>query len=133
MIRVQCRHVALSEIRNLRATDEYSMMVKPLSYEFDLERDAVYGVIGVQTRRGTPWLYVTAVTGELEVQIVPGVLFRFDWWQEVPPDWRVRITRDGDIDLMPTSLAAIDGWFERYVDGDSQIIDIVHREANRCR
>ena len=132
MISVQCRHLTLSEIADLHAIDEYNMMVRPLSYEFDLERDAAYAVIGLRMRRGTPCLYLTAVSGEREVQIVPAVLFGFDW-QEIPSDWQVRITPEGDIDLLPSRLAAIEGWFERYVGVDSRVVEIVNREVDRAR
>jgi len=132
MMTVQCLNITLSEIRNLHAIDEYDKFVRPLSYEFDLERNALYAVIGVRTRRGTPWLYAAAMTGERGIQIVPAVLFRFDW-EEVPSDWRIRITRDGNIDLTPNSLAVIEDWFERYVNGDSTIIGIVNREVDRSR
>jgi len=129
---VQCRHLTLSKIADLNAIDEYNMMVHPLSYEFTLERDAAYAVIGVRMRRGTPWLYLTAVTGEREVQIVPAVLFGFDW-QEIPSDWQVRIGPNGDTDLLPSRLAAIEDWFERYVGMDSRVVDVVNREVDRAR
>ena len=132
MIIVQCRNVALSEIRNLHAIDVYNSLVRPLGYEFALELNAIYAVIGVRTQRGTPWLYATATTGEREVQIVPAALFRFDW-QEIPSEWRIRVTNDGDLDMLPSSLSAIENWFERYVEGDSRIVDLVNRELDRGR
>ena len=127
-----CRYVSLAEVENLRSIEEYRTMVRPLDYEFGLERNVTYVVVGVRTRRGTPWLYVAAEIGDREVQIVPAVLFTINW-SEVPPGWQVRVTRDGDIDLMPGRLVAAENWFERYVDGEMITVDLVNHEVDRLR
>ena len=107
-------------------------MVRPLGYEFDLERDAMYLVLGMQTRKGTPWLYAAPPSEDREVQIYPAVLFQFDW-ATIPPDWQIRMTREGEIELLPELLAATESWFERYVDGDPRVVEVIEREMKRSR
>jgi hypothetical protein len=132
MIRISCRHVALSEIEDLRATNEYEKMVRPLDYEFDLVRNSIYSVLGILTRLGTPWLYVVETRGDRALQLVPGVLFDFDWAQ-IPEDSLVRLAGREDIELVPASLANIERWFEKYVSEDPNVVAFVNQEIDRLR
>ncbi|MFC5475788.1 hypothetical protein [Paraherbaspirillum soli] len=129
MIRISCRNTTLSELSNLYSVESYEQLVHPLDYEFDLIRDAIYVVLGVLVRHGTSWLYVAALNGNQEIQIVPAALFSFTWSQ-VPTDWTIRITNDRptSLELLPFALAQIDRWYEHYVDGDETVISLVQKE-----
>ena len=132
MTTISCRHVALSEIEGLRAVDAYEKMVRPLDYEFDLVINATYLVLGILTRLGTPWLYVVATRGDRDLQLVPAVLFNFDWIR-IPENWLIRLTGKDDIELVPASLARIDNWFEKYVNAEASVVAIVDQEIDRLR
>ena len=66
------------------------------------------------------------------MQIVPGVLFKFAW-TSLPVNWQIRIASDGDVDLLPAKLAAIEGWFERYVNGDAAVVNVVNEVVDSFR
>lgn len=132
MIKLSCSHVALSEITGLRAIDEYEKMVRPLDYEFDLVRNAVYLTLGILTRLGTPWLYVASASGDKQLQLVPAVLFAFHW-SKVPENWHVRLVGQEDIQLLPASLVAIEGWFEKYVNDEAVVVALVEEEIEKFR
>jgi hypothetical protein len=132
VINVLCRNLALSEVGDLRSADEYKTMVRPLDYEFDLVRGAAYLVLGISTRLGTPWLYVASSAGDKQLQLVPAVLFSFDWC-EVPKNWSIQIAGDGCIQLLPTHLAAIKNWFEKYINNERVVVDLIETEILRAR
>jgi len=39
--------------------------------------------------------------------------------------------RYGEIELLPASMVTIDGWFEKYVDDDINVVKIVEEEIDR--
>ncbi len=126
MIIVRCLYIALSELSDLRAICEYKKMVRPIDYEFDLERNAFYQVFGILTRNGTPWLYVVPVSGKKELHIVPAALFSFEW-TEIPKNWFVRIVKSEELEILPKSLANIDNWFEKHLDEEIDVISIIEQ------
>jgi hypothetical protein len=127
MILVRCLYIALSELSDLKASCEYKKMVSPIDYEFDLDRNTFYQIVGILTRKGTPWLYVVPVNGKKELQIVPAVLFAFNW-SEIPKNWFVRITESEELEIVPKSLAKIDYWFEKYMDEEIDVIAIIEQD-----
>lgn len=132
MIKTNCRHISLADISGLRALGEYQSMVHPIDYEFDLVRNDDYFVLGILTRTGTPWLYVFSARGYSELQLVPAALFDFAW-KKIPEDWFVRLSSGEDIEFLPASLTDIEGWFEKYVSDDMNVVNIVEEEINRAR
>ncbi|POZ50298.1 hypothetical protein [Methylovulum psychrotolerans] len=130
MIKTQCRYLALSEVDDLDGICEYKKMVHPISYEFDLIRGNEYFVLGALTRHGTPWLYIAPIKGDKQLRLVPSALFMFDW-KKVPKNWFIRFLRYGEIELLPASMVTIDGWFEKYVDDDINVVKIVEEEIDR--
>ena len=132
MIKISCRYISLAEVSDLRAISEYQKMVHPIEYEFDLVRNAGYLVLGILTRVGTPWLYVASTSGDKQLQLVPAALFDFAW-QKVPENWVVRFPEREEIEFLPASLVAIEGWFEKYVDDDANVVKIVEEEIDRAR
>lgn len=132
MIKATCRYVSLLEVSDLRATSEYQKMVHPLAYEFDLVRNGDYLILGVWTRLGTPWLYIASTSGDKQLQLVPAALFDFAW-QKVPENWFIGFPRREEIEFLPVSLATIEGWFEKYVDDDTNVVKIVEEEIDGAR
>ena len=132
MIKISCRYLALSELPSTFDVTAYKEFVRPLDYDFGLVRGADYLVIGIVERRGTIWLYVVPNDGEMELDFVPAVLFVFDK-AKIPAGMVVKIVNDqhSSLEILPESLASIEGWFERYVDKDEEIVKIIESEFER--
>lgn len=130
MIHVICLGNCLSDIENLMFEEKYRELIKPLNYQFDLLKDKVYRALGVLIRHGTPWLYVTSQEKNVEVQLVPAELFFFEWSQ-IPSNWLIRILNNSlnSLEILPKALACFDNWYERYIDEDEQILNILLKEV----
>jgi len=107
-------------------------MVHPLEYDFCLARNADYLVFGLLTQGGTPWLYVVDAVGDTELLFAPAVLFDSNWAQ-VPENWQMRLTNRGNLEFLPAALAKIDHWFEKYIDENSVVLQLVEEEVQRIR
>lgn len=130
MIKVCCRHLSLSELSLDIDITTYQDFVRPLDYDFALERGVEYIAIGITERKGTPWLYVVPADGDVELDIVPAALFSFDE-AVIPPGMVVRMTTGPHfgLEILPRSLAIIEDWFERYVEGDEDVVATVESIA----
>ncbi len=131
-MKVSCRYLALSELPGTFDMTAYKEFVRPLDYDFSLVRGADYLVIGVVQRKGTIWLYVVPSNGELELDFVPAALFVFDE-AKIPVGMVVRMVNEPrpSLEILPESLARIEGWFERYTDEDEEIVKIIKSEVER--
>ena len=135
MIKVFCQYLSLSELPNNIDLMAYNEFIRPLDYEFSLERGAEYLVIAIVERKGIPWLYVTSNNnGDTEIDIVPAVLFSFDN-SSIISGMIIRMTNtpQPSLEILPVRLSSIDNWFERYIDGDDAVIDIIESEINVFR
>lgn len=129
MIKVSCRYLALSELPSTFDMTAYQEFVRPIDYDFGLARGADYLVIGIVERKRTIWFYVVPHNGDAELDFVPAVLFAFDK-AKIPEGMIVRMVNDQQpsLEILPESLASIEGWFERYVDEDEEIVKIIESE-----
>ena len=134
VIKVHCRYLSLSEIPNDMDLTAYREFVQPLDYDFSLERGTEYLVMAIIERKGTPWLYVVFGDECVELQIVPAVLFSFENFA-FPSGMVVRMTNSSQpgLEILPASLSNIDTWFERYVEGDESVTEIIESEIKRLR
>lgn len=134
VIRVICRHLSLSEIEDCADLTAYHDIVKPLSLDLCLERNAEYLVMGILERDGTPWVYVVPAEGDIELEIHPAAMFSFDE-APIPPGMIIRIsnTPQPSLEIIHQSLSHIDNWFERYIDGDEVVENIIKSEINKFR
>lgn len=102
----------------------YAGYVSPLDYDFGLVAGCEYLLLALIVRGGGgAWFYVTPPT-EVDVSIVPAVLFSADW-QRLYGGWKVKADESGVIQLAPEKLAAIDGWYEKYIEGDDSVISFI--------
>lgn len=134
MLKVSCRYLTLSEVSSDFDITAYDEFVRPLEYDFGLVRNNDYQVIGVIERKGTPWLYIIPFDGDIELDVVPAVLFSFER-AAIPFGMIVRLTSapQPSLEILPEGLAAVDDWFERYVDGDEGVVAIIESEVRRSR
>lgn len=125
MIKVMCKYEKLSDIANL-CLDNYRNDVAPLDYDFYLKAGALYEVLGVTCRSSIPWLYIIRHDENNRIHTLPAVLFDFNW-QKVPESWCMRINGPlgENIELLPEKLASIEDWFERYIDEDADILNLL--------
>lgn len=130
-IHIKCTQNSLGQITNLKNVSSYKELVNPLEYEFDLEKEKIYAVIGVEMWKGTPWIYVVPHTRQPsdEIQIVPAVFFEFSW-QDIPYDWCIKMDKETEdnLEILPKFLASIPHWFEKYVDEDEKVLELIHQE-----
>ncbi|AIK97193.1 hypothetical protein [Candidatus Odyssella acanthamoebae] len=126
MIKVICKYARLSDVPNSSALDNYRQDVNPLDYDFYLTGGIFYQVLGVTCRSSIPWLYIVRHDEGNNIDILPAVLFDFDW-QKVPKDWYIRIngSTGENMELLPEKLVHIDHWYERYIDEDPAILEII--------
>jgi len=134
MIAIRCCYSALSELSADANLDVYHQCVRPLDYDFCLDRGKDYLFFGIIWRCEAPWLYVTSMDNSPEVDIVPAVLFPFDC-SVTPTGMSVKMTNfpNPQLEILPTAVASIDNWFERYIDEDDEVMEIVKSEINRLR
>lgn len=127
MIKVLCQYSALSELSVEVDLDPYKEFVKPLAYDFCLERNKYYQVIGFVQWKGTPWIYVT-LDDISEIQIVPAIMFSMGVIN-IPVNYVMRMTNSSwpNLEILPQELAKIDDWYELYINGDEKILSIVEK------
>jgi hypothetical protein len=130
LIKIFCRYTALTDLSSEVDLTIYHEFVRPLDYDFGLERNADYQVIGILERGGTPWVYVTPTIGDIELAIVPAVLFSFEG-AVIPSGMVVRFAQDQrpSLEILPQSLSEIDHWFERYLGDDDEVVKIIESIA----
>ena len=127
MIQIKCLYVNLTEILDFELTSQYTNFVNPIDYEFDLERNVVYKIVGIVVRDGAPWVYAT-IDSVYDVQIYPAVLFEFSW-QKIPNQWLIRINSK-NLEILPKSLADIDNWYEQYIDENEILFELIEKIIN---
>ena len=132
MITVTCRYTSLQDVGSIFSEEVYKEMITPFSYEFDVIPEELYMVLGVLTRLSTPWLYVSLLDGNKEIQLIPAILFDFTW-STIPEDWAIRIDNKdhNSIEILPRKITEIPNWFERYIDDDQEVVDLVINEINK--
>ena len=133
-MRLMCKRKTLSDMKELKFIDTYSNMINPLDYEFDVDTSRYYLILGIQIRKGTPWLYIISGSDQdPEVQVIPALLFDFIW-SYIPADWKGRINeKSQEIEILPESLTTIEHWFEKYIEEEEETLKIVNDEINRIK
>jgi len=134
MIRVRCEHLSVAELSPGARRSEYASRVNPIDYDFGLERGVEYVVMGVQLRGAGAWLYIQKPEAHALLSVAPASLFSCDW-TSVPRGWSVRVLEGsaGGTELLPTRLARLEGWFERYLEGDAEVAAILADEFREER
>lgn len=128
-----CTHLSIVEATGSDQIDAYRGMIKPLDYEFALEKGREYLVFGMWFRHGTVWLYVNhaASADPPDISLAPAALFSFAV-REIPSEMVLTISEDGcDAQIIPAAVASFDHWFERYADDDAEIVRAVVDEIRR--
>jgi hypothetical protein len=151
MIKLSYRYSTLCEVPGDFNPEAYKTMVNPLEYDFCLDPDVNYLVIGIVVRRGTTWLYVVPENKNKKISCAPAVLLKFYEAQplydikeisiipavlfdfciaDIPTGMTVKVTNNGQyLEILPQRLASIEGWYERYLNDDPEIISIVELEV----
>lgn len=107
---------------SLIKSDEYADYINPLDYDFYINKEQEYQVVGAVQRKNTIWLYIL---DDENLLIVPSVLF--EWTNEDCSSYIFYIDdNEQSLGVIIKELADIDYWFERYINEDDQVIDIVN-------
>ena len=124
-IKIKCISTTFQGVNNFQNEKVYYDLVKPIDYDFCLEVGQYYYLLGLITVSGTPWLYVTSCQELSEIRIIPAILFNIDW-SLIPNNWCIRLIESTkQFEILPNKLAKISNWFEKYVDEDEKILQIV--------
>jgi hypothetical protein len=128
------KYQSIADVSSSIDITAYKKFVTPINYDFCIDKNVNHIVFGTIEWDGTPWIYVVPVKGDMELSILPAILFSFKH-SEIPSDMILRVTQNQkpSFEILPKSLAEIDHWFERYVDEEKEIVDIVNNEINRLR
>lgn len=125
-ITLRARHRSLDEVAGLADAELYRRYVRPLDYDFGVERDAWYAVVGMVFRTGTPWIYgVPAACSASSIEALPLALFDAEFRLLIPRGWVVTTNSRGAVELLPERLANIPEWYARALDADSEILSIL--------
>lgn len=133
MIKVLCKYISIAEVPNLNSKDNYKKIVSPLDYRYGFEKGILYNVFGIIQSSGILMLYLVQ-HGTYELNIGPAVLFECDW-SKIPENWYVRMgfLKEESFEILPEKLSSIEGWFEKYIDEDPNVLELVKTEIDDMR
>lgn len=98
-------------------------------YDYCLQPHKDYLVLGVTDLDMNNLYVVLPEKKPLEVDVQPAVFFDMEW-QKIPADWKIMLTKGlHKIKILPQALAAIDHWFERYLDQEKEVVEKTHQFA----
>lgn len=130
---VVCIARKLTESNKLFSIESFHNSVRPLDYEFEYTPDDQYIVLSIILRMdGNLWFYLFNREGDENITIAPAVLFDFERL-EFCSGMSFNLLQPDGFEILPTSLATIDRWFEKYIDEVDTVIDIVNLEVNKIR
>lgn len=121
-----CRFLSLLEAGAPMTWRGYEAVVRPLAYEFGLVRGQSYAVLGLLVGRDTSWVFIAERTNEAQVIKVPAPLLEISPCS-VPARWRLQAVAGsmGHVELLPLELAVLGGWFEKWANGDLDVLAVV--------
>ena len=130
MVKVVCKYDSIAEIPHLNSKKNYEQIVSPLDYSFSLEKGSLYDLLGITQLSNILHFYFVA-NGSDELDIAPAVLFECDW-SKIPENWYLRMNslHEENFEILPERLSKIDGWFEKYIDEDPEVLEIVKTEID---
>ncbi len=102
--------------------NEYTDYINPLDYDFHIKRNQEYLIVGAIQRKNSIWLYII---DDDDILIVPQVLFEFTNYDCSSYVFYID-DNEKSLGVIIKELADIDYWFERYINEDNQIIDIIN-------
>lgn len=124
-MRVRGLYTSIQEamtFNNSIAAADYTEYVNPLDYDFYIEKNNEYHVVGRVQRGNAIWLYIF---DDDEIQIIPSILFK--WIDLECKDFVFYIgDNEQDIGVIHKKLSHISFWFERYIDEDEEVTKIVN-------
>jgi hypothetical protein len=133
MIKAKCIYQNLTLVPNYSDDlKKYIDVVKPLDYDFGILLGAEYLIVGFSNKMNIPEVFLVPAlaTSDYEVdklEIAPLVLFSI-YMNEFPNNMVVQ-----NSEIIPKTFAKIQNWFELYVDGQKEIVDIVEAEVLRLQ
>lgn len=130
-VELKCEYDEITSVPDLKEINSYKDMVKPLNYNFSLNKGEFYNALGLKFFDNTAWLYLLPKNPKWNelIYFVPIVLFKFDW-AKIPSEWFIRSDPEDKkvIEILPKFLADIPNWFERYTDEDEEVIEVINKE-----
>lgn len=122
-----CLYTRLSDVPKINK-ELYLSCVNSLTSDFHLEISLSYKVIGIEVwKNGIVRLFIIESDEySYVIRNVPAILFDFTW-KRIPSDWMIRVNTDINLEILPTELTKIDYWFEKYVDDDPIVLEIVNK------
>lgn len=133
MIKALCKYISITEVPNLNSKENYKKIVSPLNYRYSFEKGSLYYVLGITQLSGILNFYLVP-DGSYELDIGPAVLFECSW-SKIPENWYVRMSflQEENFEILPEKLSLIDGWFEKYVDEDPNVLELVKAEIDHMQ
>lgn len=125
----KCLYTKLSEIKGKGDLLEYNANVNPLNYDFGLNVGEDYILLGITQLNSLPYYYILS---DNEVDIAPALLFE-EAQYKIPKDWVIKISPKDfkTLEILPKFLTDIPNWFEKYLDEDDKVLEIVNDEINK--
>ncbi len=122
-----CLYTRLSDVPKINK-ELYLSCVSSLTSDFHLEISLSYKVIGIEVwKNGIVRLFIIESDEySYVIRTVPAILFDFTW-KRIPSDWMIRVNTDINLEILPTELTKVDYWFEKYVDDDPIVLEIVNK------
>ena len=132
-IKLKCLYSEVTSVPDIKNIDAYKDMIKPLNYNFSLDKGAFYNSLGFKLFDNIAWSYLVQETPSFNelIAFAPIILFDFDWIK-VPRNWLIRSDPDDKkiFEILPKVLADIPNWFEHYMDEDEEVIKVINKEIS---
>jgi len=99
-----------------------------MSSDFHLEISKSYNVIGIEVWKNsiTRLFIIESDAYTYSIRNVPAVLFDFPW-KNIPSNWLIRLNKNiENLEILPLELSRFDYWFEKYINDDPVILDILN-------
>ncbi len=107
----------------------YANRVSSAEYDFGLMGGNRYALFGVEIKLGLAWYWV--VSADLDLIFAPAAIFVADSHILVNERFLINVHGGEAIQVIPESFVALDNWFERYLENDSEICLVVNAEIAR--
>jgi len=101
---------------------DYFLDINPIDYDFYIEKYHQYCVIGAFFRKNNIWFYVF---DDDEVRVIPGCLFKWDDINVDSYQFYLDANQNNSLGVIVKSLSGIDYWYERYLNDEKMVIDII--------
>lgn len=107
---------------------DYLLDINPIDYDFCIEKNQKYYVIGAFLRGDNIWLYIFE---DDQIRVIPECLFE---WRDIRVDsyqFYLDANQNNSLGVVVKSLAVINYWYERYLNDEPEIVEIINSLSNQ--